>query len=214
MVASQTLQRASDLGDGEATRLLGFLYQEGKVGKTDPAKAVTSYQSAIRQGSVSAYFNLGKMHDGDHGLPESDQESRRWFEKGAQAGQPTCMHQLAWGYREGKFETQDYAQAMFWFQRAAAKNEGVSMNAIARLYWNGQGVPKDEITAVLWFRKAARAGDSARSLTYLGEAYRDGRGVKANREEALRWFRLALASEEIDPNDRENARKAVEGMGF
>lgn len=57
------------------------------------------------------------------GVPKDEKEAARWWLKGAQAGDPIAMIDVAYTYREGRGNPQNYAEAMRWYTAASQHRE-------------------------------------------------------------------------------------------
>ena len=155
------------------------------------AKAWSKRYGPGREATIArAQFYLGVMYDFGYGVPQDDQEARRWYSKAAEARHPNAQFNLAVKYRKGEGFPKDYQQAMRWYKKAAEQGYADAQFYLGVMYSEGEGVPPDYQQAAQWFRKAAEQGDSSAQFN-LGLAYSNGEGVLQDYGEALRWYRQA-----------------------
>ena len=114
----------------------------------------------------------------------------RWFQKGADQGNPVAQFNIGWMYREGWGVTQDYAQALSWFQKAAAQGNVPAQDYIGKMYHDGIGVKQDYAAAMEWSLKAAAQG-SIRARMRIAVMYMNGEGVQKDLATGLAWIQKA-----------------------
>lgn len=57
------------------------------------------------------------------GVKRDEQEAARWWRKAAELGQTSAMIDLAFTYKEGRGNPQNYAEALRWYQQASAHRD-------------------------------------------------------------------------------------------
>ena len=116
----------------------------------------------------------------------------KWYQKGATAGNASCMVWVGEAYSKGEGVGKDYVKAVEWFRKAAEAGHSTAMLEVAFVYKKGE----DYANAIKWFRKASEAGDS-RAMFYLGVAYDHGEGVTKDVPKAIEWYSKAAAKGDI-----------------
>ncbi len=115
-----------------------------------------------------------------------------WYQKGAAAGDATCMFCLGEIYKKGVGVEKDYLKSVEWFRKAAEAGHNGGMLELALAYKKG----RDYTNAVAWFRKAAKAGNYE-AMFYLGRAYSEGEGVAKDVAKAIEWYTKAAEKGEV-----------------
>lgn len=167
----------------QAMHGLGLLYQEGKLVKTDYAKALGWFKKSAEAGYAPSMTEIGIHHSRGFGVPRNDEESVNWYRKGAEAGDPIGMYNLANRFAAGRGTQQDLAQAAQWYLKSAEAGDVDAMNNIAVYYDNGRGVPRNETEALKWYGKAVQGGSIAANYN-LGLMYWNGSGTPKDRDKA------------------------------
>ena len=191
------LQGAADLGDASAWMEIGGLYlkKDDKPGAVtpDPTAALHAFEQALALGDADAAREVARRYSIGDGLDKDVAQARGWLQRGADAGDPYAMLELAKSFVSWSdpYEQWDYASAERWFLQAAAGGAKGAYAGLAQAYV-GTGVPyakRDHAKAARWYHKAVESGDrSAREklaleLSYTGE------------KEAARELFLELAEE-------------------
>ncbi len=151
-----------------------------------------TYGPGFEHTRARAQFYLGAMHDFGYGVPQDDQEARRWYTKAAETGHAEAQFNLGRMYWKGRGIPRDYEQAAQWFRKAADQGDVDAQFRLGVMYSNGEGLPQDHVHAVQWFRKAAEQGDSSAQYN-LGLAYDNGNGVLQDYQQALHWYTKAAS---------------------
>ena len=76
--------------------------------------------------------------------------SRRRYEKAAQAGDGPAQNNVGQLYRDGRGVPQDLPQAVYWFSLSAAAGYIEGMKNLAHAYAAGEGVAPNEELAAYW----------------------------------------------------------------
>jgi len=131
---------------------LGTIFH--RQGEDLPA-AAGWFKRAAEAGLECAVLELGAVY---HAMKEHEQ-ARKWFTKGAEAGDPYSMYRLGWALEEGLgVAAPDNSAAAGWFTRAAEAGHGGAANALVRMYAVGRGVKRSKRRSMIWTRKAAENG--------------------------------------------------------
>jgi TPR repeat protein/class 3 adenylate cyclase len=149
------------------------------------ADLVRLVSDRAQAGDAHAVTALGRLREFGVGIPKSESEAKRLYERGAALGSEDAKFYLARLYHRDRDTGEEGIRAI----RAAAEANDVEMiNALGRRYLDGIGVAKDQAEALRWYRKAAELG-SGRAMTFLGLCYANGLGVPRDYSEAVNWFR-------------------------
>lgn len=178
-------ERALKAGYLPSANNLGLLYQRGKLGTNDFAKAIYYYRFAADRGLAQAQANLGIVYRSGEGMPADFQLARHWFELAAGQGHAAAMVELGRLYRFGNGVGKNPAEAIRWFEKAAEeKNSSLARLNLGLLY-EGKGDPGQ---AFRYYLQAAEAGDpEAMAQVYL--CYWEAKGVAADHAKAMEWLK-------------------------
>ncbi|KAF9909685.1 hypothetical protein EC991_008164 [Linnemannia zychae] len=173
------------LGNLSSQRNLGNLYFAAK----DYTQAMAWYMKAAEE-DAAAYYNIGYLYDGGHGVPQDYAKAMIWYRKAADQADAHAQINIGYLYQNGYGVSQDYAETLIWFRKAAGQGNAIAQNNIGELYYYGHGVSQDYAEAMIWYRKAADQGVSSAQHN-IGELYYYGHGVSQDYVEAMRWYRKA-----------------------
>ena len=98
-------------------------------------------------------------HEGQ-GVPQSDERACAWWEKSAELGHKTAMHNLGSMYLDGKGVPQDFAKARGLFEQAAERGDVDAMVNLGVMYKRGQSVAQDFEKAHELYEQAAELGNA------------------------------------------------------
>ncbi|KSB90120.1 Localization factor PodJS [Caulobacter vibrioides] len=153
-------------------------------------------RKAANLGQPKAQFLLAKMAEmGEGGVKKDLGEARRWYERAAQGGDPSAMHNIALFAYRGDGGAKNLTTAANWFRKAAETGLVDSQFNLAQLYENGRGVAQNPAEAYRWYLIAARAGDAdarARATQLRGQLTPESQRIAERSAEAFR-SRLAAA---------------------
>jgi len=112
-------------------------------------------EKAAGQGHAYAMYMLGDFHRKRKEL----EQTVRWFTKGAEAGLPTSMYQLACYLDTGEgVASPNHSAAADWFRRSAEAGNGEAAYNLRAMYAVGRGVKRSKRRTLEWLRKAAENG--------------------------------------------------------
>jgi len=146
---------------------------------------------AAEAGESGAMLWLGFHYQFDADVKDIG-KALEWFEKGAAAGNASCMVWVGEAYSKGEGVEKDYLKAVEWFRKAAEAGHSAAMLEVGLAYKKGEDYPN----AVKWFRKAIEAGNVT-AMFYLALAYQDGEGVAKDVSKAIEWYSKATEKGEI-----------------
>lgn len=121
---------ADPLSDGNAA------YQRG-----DFVLALRLWQPLAEQGHPAAITNVGLLHYGGLGVPQSYATAARLWGRAAHLGYAPAQRTFGYMYTVGQGVPQDYAQAAGWNRLADAQGEATAMGWIASLNARNSGPP-------------------------------------------------------------------------
>ena len=154
-------------------------------------EAIAAYRKAADKGSTSAMASLGNLTSKSGG-GAPDGQTRKMFERAAQAGDPLAMNNMGMAYATGDGVPKDAAKARELFAKAADANSTEAMFNLALMTSEGDGGPKDEAAARSLFEKAA-ARDHVGAMERAGAYALAGRGGPKDEAAAKNYFEKAAA---------------------
>lgn len=136
-------------------------------------------------------------------------------------------------------EVGDYTIALRLFLEGAGRGDAEAMTRVAAMYDDGEGVPRDLVASMAWSHKAIEAGSTS-AMYNLAVTYRRLGDICAARdwfertlaagdasaalqlaklysvsdkehETVVGYLRQALASDDLSPDDREEAQAMLDG---
>lgn len=144
------MQKSADQNYARAQTYLGQVYLEGKKVKKDKAKTIELWTSAAENNYIPAMIKLGRLAK----QQDEYRVAKLWFEKGAEAENPTAMLELAGLFQDKESPVYDPNAAFMWTLKAAQTDSPTAQKALAKLYKEGLGVMADPEKAKQWEEKA------------------------------------------------------------
>jgi len=167
----------------------------------DYALAFLEFKQSAERGHAASEYNLAVMYEQGLGVPQDDQEAKKWYIKAADRGFADAEYRIGVMHRLGEGVPKDDKEAVKWFAKAAEKYHASAQFNLGVMYDNGQGVPEDDKEAVKWYVRAASSGH-AKAQFNLGVVYLENRGVPQDMVCAHMWLNIAGS------NGLEDGRKA------
>ncbi|KAH8070698.1 hypothetical protein JL720_11702 [Aureococcus anophagefferens] len=127
--AAKIYRRAVELGDVDAMRFLGEMYDDGLGVKLDKKKAARLYRTAADRGDAIAQCHLGFLLESQ----EKHEEAFRYYALSADQGYTDGENNLGACYMDGEGTEVDLGKARYWFERAAAKGIKEAIESLADL---------------------------------------------------------------------------------
>ena len=170
-------QKQAMAGNTDAMLELGTLYLEGRGVPKDRELAKSWYQKAMDAGNIKAYRLLGNFYYYDRdrsGRPIKNQNEKRLemgcevFKKGAELGEPSCLHELGDMYMNGVTVDQDYDKAFDCYKKGLREVDDKYPNhpvrqflnyRIGQCYHNGYGTEKDLEKARQYLEEESHEGE-------------------------------------------------------
>jgi TPR repeat protein len=192
---------AAYLGNSDAQRALGEMYEKGYGVEQDRAAALEWYYEAANKGDLYAQLSLGHLYERGFGVPKDNGKAAYWFHQAAKQGDAVAQYNMGQFYSGGRGVPKDSSEAQKWFAKAAAREirdleahpgkveqaRGPLRYDLAVMYLNGLSVPRDYGKAFLLARGAA-AGRHIASYYLMGYLYENGYGVGRDYREAVKWY--------------------------
>jgi TPR repeat protein len=142
------------------------------VQRKDYPTAVRLLEPLARGGNAQAQVRLGLLYYHGHGVRESDDQARRWFERAAQQGLADAQYQLgnlyAYGLADAACDDPSRVAAQWYFQ-AAMQGHAEAQYSLGILFLTGSGVTRSDTEAARWIGRAAAQGH-ADARAYLASA--------------------------------------------
>ena len=142
---NERLQKRVELGDAEATFILGNNYRDGENGfPQDYVKAFELYVRAGELGSAKAYDSIGYAYYNGSGVEIDKKKANHYYKLAAMRGNVYARHNL------GTMEVRagDMKRALKHFMIAAEGGEPHSLKQIQKLYTNGHATKDDYAKAL------------------------------------------------------------------
>lgn len=192
--AAGMIQKAAEKGFVPAEYTLGQIYEQGRLGKKDIAKAVDHYLKGARGGDPESQVRLaGILSRGEFETPVDLNESFRWYLAAARQGNVPAQCNTAAMYAAGQGTVKNLEQAAAWYKSAAERGSSLAQYNYALMCLRGIGIPRNEEEGLTWLKKAGDSG-SPQAQNELGIIYSQGRLVEQDYKVARRWFQLAADS--------------------
>jgi TPR repeat protein len=172
----------------------------------DYQRAYREFEDAWKTGDPNAAYNIGLMHDGGYGVPNSRMEAAKWYQIAADRGVADAMNLLAIRYMRGVGVHKDTHKALTLFFRAASKGHAPARFSLGALYYSGQGPLKTDVPkAIQLFTDSANSGHPPAQFA-LGKLLLEDEFVEVDKIAAWQW--LMLASE----GGQNDARRALDKL--
>jgi len=193
----EVLKEAGPEGHGYSEHALAGLLADGNADiEKDERRALQLLQSAAYKGVVPAIKAAADMVSEGRGRAKSEELAVKWYQLGADAGDPACLVALSQYFAKGAGGLeQDLERAFSLNLKAANMNYSKAQHNLGVLFMNGHGCQKDFTKAAEWFRKAADKGFSPSQMN-LGNMYKKGLGVNQSKKEAEYWHNKAIQTDE------------------
>ena len=183
---------------------LWYRYGGDGIEKND-LNAYELYLRAASLNNVDALHSLGQIYSGQLasnymlGRKKDLVQSEKWYSKGADLGDPTCMVGLGEVLLESGLDKQKGLRLIE--EAARIKNNRGAIFALEKIYTEGKyGIPKDGNKAIEWLRKLM-SDDRHAAYSSIASIYEKGKGVEQNILEAIKWYKESVKAAHNDHND-------------
>jgi TPR repeat protein len=190
---SKILNRMENIaknGDLWAANVIGHIYADGRIIKTNGEKAVFYLKMASDGGLPVSLQKLGEIYRDGTCVSQDIKESIGWFKKGVTVGNVQSAISLVNMYVAGEVGVEDLGVAIKGLENMSLKGDIVAMRALGLFYYGNNSIEANSEKAFMWFVKASNFGDKI-SKHMIGEMYQNGIGINENMSESLKWFKSA-----------------------
>eukprot|EP00003_Mantamonas_plastica_P016206 TRINITY_DN270_c0_g1_i3.p1 TRINITY_DN270_c0_g1~~TRINITY_DN270_c0_g1_i3.p1 ORF type:complete len:968 (+),score=309.40 TRINITY_DN270_c0_g1_i3:11-2914(+) len=208
---------ASEAGNPQAQRSLGFMFSTGQAGLTrDPSTALIHLFFSARAGDMQAQMALGHKHMYGEGVPKSCASAVQYYFSVAnevvfQIQQENLdvvveRHRLSDDESSVAAKRQQNDEDVVGYYRHSAEMGDVQAQvAMGQLNYHGMhGVPRNYEIARRYFELAANRGNPVAQAS-LGLMHTQGQGVKQDNKTGLKYYRMAA---------KQNNAEALNGLGY
>ncbi|MDB5492614.1 MAG: Sel1 repeat domain protein [Micavibrio sp.] len=152
---------------------------------------IGSLSDRAEKGDPAAQYNLGYNYHAGEGVPQSDAEAFKWWNRAASQGNADAEFALGYMY-DTKPGLKDEDKAMSWYALAAEHGSLQAQDILGSMYFYGGHVQEDPERAFRLFKNPAERGfiNAQRGLCYLYQNPDIGGGDYV---EAMKWCRKAAA---------------------
>lgn len=95
----------------------------------DYEKARTKIEFLAHSGEARAQYDLGLMYDKGEGVPQSDAEAMRWYERAAEQGEARAQYNLGLMHLNGQRVQPDLVKAFYWISLSANRGNAQARDA-------------------------------------------------------------------------------------
>jgi TPR repeat protein len=183
---------AAARGSASAEMELGFLAENGKLGKVDDDEAFKWYQRSAQHGDLNGMNYLALSYDEGRGVEKNETLAVEWFQRAAAQGHYYASRNLGKRYRRGEAGLPVDAKLAFkhYYDAAQLGNEE-AQGVISEMYFNGEGVEVDLTLSAYWASRSAELGDAG-GMAQLAFLLAYGHGVEKDQKMALAlWHKAA-----------------------
>lgn len=147
-------------------------------------------QKAGEAGKTSAYIKLGDWCMGGHpGLPQGEDEARKYYEKAAKAGDGEGWYRVAKLIGNLEAPGSKIPERYTPLKKAADMGHTKAAKEAGILLFQYKDFD-ESFLAPKYLRMAAEAGD-AEAMNYLGRCYSAGLGVEKDNAQKVAWYKKA-----------------------
>lgn len=131
-------------GIPKAFRMLGHIYDEGKIVSVDKEKSVKYYEKAMELGNAETAYFLGQYYEKGEVVLKDLNHAVEIYRKGAELGAADAKAELGIAYFEGKGVARDYDRAFQFLMESFDEEENKAGYYLAVSYLNGLGTEMNE----------------------------------------------------------------------
>jgi TPR repeat protein len=164
-------------GNHSAQFKIATMYQYGKGVDRDLSKAIHWYETAEKNGSTNAKYQLGHTYRAEDSVRNMD-KAIKYYKQAASSGDEKAELNLCLFYVYGEGVSKNVEKGLEYCRGAAKKGYARAMFELGVIYGKGEVISAQMDTAYGWF--------------YLAKKYGDPKAV-----EDVRQFRKELPSEKI-----------------
>ena len=191
------LDKCISLGNIEAMKKLGKIYEDGKIVTKDVISAFKLYIKAIKNGDTSLYAKIGDMYKDGIGVKPDVTSAFKLYNKALENGDTSVHVKIEDMYKNGIGVTQLNKHICIPNQEGIYKTlincnkDKLDYVKLGNMYENGDGVKKDYNKAFNYYMEGLKNGDNNAHF-YLGNMYENGLGITADPTEAYGQYNNAI----------------------
>lgn len=159
--AKELYAQTCSLGMGSGCANLGYLYENGQIGR-NYAKAAEFYEKGCVLGDADSCASLAILYENGNGVSEDLQQAVNYHDRACSAGLASSCAHLALLYEQAE----NYEYAAIYHQNGCDAGDAKECSLIARMYYYGQGVSQNEEKARELFKKSCDLGDETGCNNY------------------------------------------------
>ena len=186
----------AEVGDPNATYLMGFAHETGKGVEQSREKAIGYYRQGMDKGHADSIYRLAlNLLASDEAADK--REAQELLEKQAAKDPAVGGRILGELFVRGAFTAKPDAETgLSWWKKASAAGDVASMNFLAAFYDGQMGFPdkKDPALANQYYAAAAAKGDSS-AMVNLGSRLLSGDKKVRNEKQGKEWIAKAIAAD-------------------
>ncbi|WP_044173644.1 serine/threonine-protein kinase [Flectobacillus major] len=209
--AFSKLQKASDLGSGDADYYLGELTYNGLGTVKDYNKGWEYTNKAIKKGFKMAYWRIANAYQTGKGVLKDPEKADRYYleaieamKKLAESGDPEALGNLGAMYSSGDGVSKNNKIAFEYYLKSANKEYAFIQSNLAQMYFYGNGTDINFEEAAKWYKKSAEKGHPTAQLA-LGNMYLEGIGMP---QDIIKGLEL------INSAAKQNYSSALSRLGY
>ena len=156
---------------------LAYMYENGKVGKSDIKNSFELYTKSFERGNKFAANNIAFAYQHGRAVDTDYAKAKEYYEIGLITGCRDCLHNLGHIYKYGVGVEKDLGKAVELFKISIEKRNSYAMNSLADLYMRGEYLEQNYETAIILFEQGAALGNPS-SFTFLAKIYKEYTGER------------------------------------
>ena len=162
-------------------------------------------------GHCTASYNLGRLYDGGHGVPQSISEAIYWYNSSALKGHPEAQLNLGTIYLKGNRVARDLQKAKFFLTMASLQGCAPAQHNLGLMFCNKEFLPIDIEEAYMWLTLSFNSGfkEAKSKAIFLKKLLSPLKRQKAKYDISLRE---KMICENIDTlNEARKTKQTVKG---
>lgn len=189
------LSQASDRGDVDAQRELGFIYSQGIEKKQNFGMSRFFFRKAAEQGDACAQAELGRMYYKGIGVEKNNNQAYLWVNKSLKQGNAEAQFIHGLMHADEQFHKDErIAQSEInreeWNPMVSDTNAIYNVGKLEAANLKKHEQPENYQIAEKYWRKAAAQGH-VESCYMLGLLYNRNDGAIKDYKESIKWYKKA-----------------------
>lgn len=191
-------EKSSQLGNAEATFILGHSYHFGKECDKDIEKAMFYYQKGVEMNDMHCMHFLAELYEKGEDVKQDMKKAVELYEKAINLGNTFSMNNLGLLLQNGIKVEKDTKRAIKLFEDSFELGNPQSLYFLGVLFHDGKEVPKDIQKAIEYYNKSIEIEKNTKSMINLGIIYKTGDCVEKNMVKAISLFEFACNQGDIE----------------